>query len=216
MRYALFSDIHANLPALQTFVAATEDVVDAYVCLGDVVDYGPWNDECVDLVLSLPGIVYLEGNHERMFIGAESMEGKPPLAQSFFQTSHRWFTREEALRNLPNFVQVGEFGAQHTIADLRLYPDTPLEVSGKHFVGHTHYQFRRDFAGGGVLVNCGSIGQNRSRIDRINYAIYNTANGDVHLVERPYPLDRFLEELRARSYPPECIQYYLRKLAAVA
>ena len=216
MRYALFSDIHANLPALETFVAATENAVDAYVCLGDVVDYGPWNDECVDLILSLPGIVYLEGNHERLFTGAESIEAKPALARSFFDTSRQWFTREEALRDLPNFVQVGEFGAQHTIGDLRLYPDTPLEVSGKHFVGHTHYQFRRDFTGGGILVNCGSVGQNRQRIDRINYALYDTATGEVRLEQRPYPLDRFLDELRARSYPPECIEYFLRKRAAVA
>ncbi len=216
MRYALFSDIHANLPALETFVAATRDTVDAYVCLGDVVDYGPWNDECVDLVLSLPKIVYLEGNHERLFIGAESIEDKPALAKSFFNTSRRWFSRESAIRDLPNFVKVGEFGAQHTIGDLRLYADTPLEVSGKHFVGHTHYQFRRDFPGGGVLVNCGSIGQNRQRIDRINYALYDTATGELHLEERPYPLDRFLEELRARSYPAECIAYFLRKRAAVA
>ena len=216
MRYALFSDIHANLPALETFVAATRDEVDAYVCLGDVVDYGPWNDECVDLVLSLPKIVYLEGNHERLFVGAESIEDKPALAKSFFNTSRRWFSRETAIRDLPNFVKVGEFGAQHTIGDLRLYADTPLEVSGKHFVGHTHYQFRRDFPGGGVLVNCGSVGQNRRRIDLVNYALYNTTTREVRLEERPYPLDRFLEELRARAYPPECIEYYLRKRAAVA
>jgi predicted phosphodiesterase len=216
MRYALFSDIHANLPALETFVAATRDAVDAYICLGDVVDYGPWNDECVDLVLSLPKIVYLEGNHERLFTGEESIEDKPALAKSFFRASRRWFSREPAIRDLPNFVKVGEFGAQHTIGDLRLYADTPLEVSGKHFVGHTHYQFRRDFPGGGVLVNCGSVGQNRQRIDRVNYALYDTATGEVLLEERPYPLDRFLDELHARAYPRECIDYFLRKRAAVA
>jgi predicted phosphodiesterase len=216
MRYAIFSDIHANLPALETFVEATRDAADAYICLGDVVDYGPWNDECLDLVLSLPGIVFLEGNHERYFSGAESIEGKPPLAQSFFRASRKHFTRESALRDLPNFVKVGEFGAQHTIADLRLYPDTPLEVAGKHFVGHTHYQFRRDFPGGGVLVNCGSVGQNRVKLDRVNYALYDPSTGEVRLEERPYDLDRFLDELRARAWPPECIAYFLRKRAAVA
>ena len=214
MRYAIFSDVHANLPALETFLEATLGAVDGYVCLGDVVDYGPWNDECIDRILSLPGIVYLEGNHERYFTGAESIEGKPPLARSFFQASRACFNREEAIRALPNFVQVGEFGAQHTIADLRLFPDTPLEVSGKHFVGHSHHQFRRDFPGGGTIVNCGSVGQNRVRIDRVNYATYDTSTGEVRLEERPYPLDRFLDELKARNWPSECIAYYLRKRAA--
>lgn len=216
MRYAIFSDVHANLPALETFVEATRPRVDAYLCLGDVVDYGPWNDECLDLLHSLPGIVYLEGNHERYFSGAESIEDKPPLAQLFFNTSRAFFTRAEALRDLPNFVKVGEFGAQHTIADLRLFPDTPLEVAGKHLVGHSHYQFRRDFPGGGVLVNCGSVGQNRKRIDLVNWATYDTSTGEIRLEERPYPLDQFLTELRARRYPQPCIDYYLRKKAAAA
>lgn len=216
MRYAIFSDVHANLPALETFVEATRDDVDAYLCLGDVVDYGPWNDECLDLVLSLPGIVFLEGNHERYFSGAESVDHKPALAKSFFSASRACFTRETALRDLPNFVKIGEYNAQHTIADLRLYPDTPLEVNGKHFVGHSHYQFRRDFPGGGTLVNCGSVGQNRRRIDQVNYAVYDTATGAVRLEERPYPIDRFLDELKARAWPPECIAYYLRKRAAAA
>jgi predicted phosphodiesterase len=216
MKYAIFSDVHANLPALETFVEATRRRVDAYLCLGDVVDYGPWNDECLDLIAGLPGVVLLEGNHERLFTGAESIDDKPPLAQKFFHASRAYFTRGEALRDLPNFVRVGEFGAQHTIGDLRLYPDTPLEVAGKHFVGHSHYQFRRDFPGGGVLVNCGSVGQNRRRIDLVSYGIYDTATGDLRLEERPYPLDEFIDELRARDYPQACIDYYLRKRAAAA
>ena len=216
MRYAIFSDIHANLPALETFVESTRRRVDAYLCLGDAVDYGPWNDECLDLIFALPGIVFLEGNHERLFSGSESIEGKPLLARQFFNTSRAYFSRDEALRDLPNFVKVGEFGAQHTIADLRLYPDTPLEVAGKHFIGHSHYQFRRDFPGGGVLVNCGSVGQNRKRIDLVNYAIYDTSTGEVRLEERPYPLHTFISELRAREYPQPCIDYYLRKKAAAA
>jgi len=214
MRTAIFSDIHANLPALETFVEATRDQVDTYLCLGDVVDYGPWNDECLDLVLSLPGIVFLEGNHERLFSGIDRIEDKPPLAQKFFHASRAHFTRDAALYDLPNFVRIGEYGAQHTIGDLRLYPDTPLEVHGKHFIGHSHYQFRRDFPGGGVLVNCGSVGQNRRRIDLVNYAIYDTSTGEVRLEERAYPGDRFIDELRVQNYPTECVDYFLRKKAA--
>jgi len=215
MKVALFSDVHANLPALEAVVDATRDQVDAYVCLGDVVDYGPWNDECLDLVLSLPRIEFLEGNHERLFTGEESIEGKPELAQLFYRASRRFFTRTAALKHLPQTTSVGDFQAQHTIANLRLYANTPIEVTGKHFVGHSHYQFRRDFPGGGILVNCGSVGQNRRRIDRASYVVYDTTCGDIHLEERPYPLDRFLAELEARHYPEPCIHYYRRKLAEV-
>lgn len=215
MKVAVFSDVHANLPALETFVEATRREVDSYLCLGDVVDYGPWNDECIDLVRSLPGIVYLEGNHERLFRGEESIDEKPELARLFFQASHRSFTRRSAIEGLPEWAVVGDFRAEHTIAGLRLYANTPIEVTGKHFVGHSHYQFRRDFPGGGVLVNCGSVGQNRRRIDRASYAVYDLASGEIRLEERPYPLDRFLAELEARSYPEPCIHYFRRKLAEI-
>ena len=52
MRYALISDIHANLPALE---AALEDIqrrsdVGATYHLGDLVGYAPWPDETVALL----------------------------------------------------------------------------------------------------------------------------------------------------------------------
>ena len=52
MRYALISDIHANLPALQ---AVLEDIrrkpdVAATYHLGDLVGYAPWPNEVVALL----------------------------------------------------------------------------------------------------------------------------------------------------------------------
>lgn len=52
MRYALLSDIHANLPALEAAFAdldARSDV-DAIYHLGDLVGYAPWPDEVVQLL----------------------------------------------------------------------------------------------------------------------------------------------------------------------
>ena len=52
MRYALISDIHANLPALQAVLGdidARKDV-DAIYHLGDLVGYAPWPNEVVALL----------------------------------------------------------------------------------------------------------------------------------------------------------------------
>jgi predicted phosphodiesterase len=52
MRYALISDIHANLPALDAVlndIAARADV-DATYHLGDLVGYAPWPNETVSLL----------------------------------------------------------------------------------------------------------------------------------------------------------------------
>ncbi|QMU26946.1 metallophosphoesterase family protein [Adhaeribacter radiodurans] len=48
MRIALFSDIHANLPALEATLAnMDEQNLDALYCLGDLVGYATWPNEVV-------------------------------------------------------------------------------------------------------------------------------------------------------------------------
>jgi len=53
MRYALISDIHANLPALRAVLEdiASRPEIDATFHLGDLVGYAPWPDETVALVM---------------------------------------------------------------------------------------------------------------------------------------------------------------------
>jgi protein-tyrosine-phosphatase/predicted phosphodiesterase len=52
MRYALISDIHANLPALQAVLdhIANRPEIDATYHLGDLVGYAPWPNETVALL----------------------------------------------------------------------------------------------------------------------------------------------------------------------
>jgi len=54
MRYAIISDIHANLPALESVLAdiAGRPHVDATYHLGDLVGYAPWPNETVALLRS--------------------------------------------------------------------------------------------------------------------------------------------------------------------
>lgn len=64
MRIALFSDIHANLPAFQAFL---EDVdsknPDAIYCLGDLVGYNVWPNEII-AEIRRRGIATIAGNHD--------------------------------------------------------------------------------------------------------------------------------------------------------
>ena len=51
MKYAIISDIHANLEALNKAMSIIEEKQsDEIVCLGDVVGYGANPNECVDIV----------------------------------------------------------------------------------------------------------------------------------------------------------------------
>lgn len=65
MRYALVSDVHANLPALEAVLAdidARTDI-DALYHLGDLVGYAPWPNEVVAL-LRARGIAGVAGNYD--------------------------------------------------------------------------------------------------------------------------------------------------------
>ena len=64
MRYALFSDIHANLPALEAlFTAMDAQKPDAVYCLGDLVGYNIWPNEVVDQIRQRK-IPTLAGNYD--------------------------------------------------------------------------------------------------------------------------------------------------------
>src|SRR3954454_11739774 len=70
MRVGLLSDVHANLPALRAAVARLRaEGVDAWVCAGDLVGYGPHPNECVEAVAELEPVA-VAGNHELMLLGA--------------------------------------------------------------------------------------------------------------------------------------------------
>lgn len=64
MKYAIFSDVHANLDALRlVFADADEQGAERFVCLGDIVGYGPQPSEALTLVRSRAAAV-VAGNHD--------------------------------------------------------------------------------------------------------------------------------------------------------
>ncbi len=64
MRIALFSDIHANLPALESFFGSVEEQKpDMIYCLGDLVGYNIWPNEVIELIRA-KGIPCIAGNYD--------------------------------------------------------------------------------------------------------------------------------------------------------
>ncbi len=65
MKLALFSDVHANLPALEAVLADIDgrEKVDGVYHLGDLIGYAPWPNETVELVRlrEIPGVA---GNYD--------------------------------------------------------------------------------------------------------------------------------------------------------
>ncbi len=65
MRIGIISDIHGNLPGLEACLRTLDDVgVDQIVCLGDLVQFGPFPAEVIDL-LQQNNIDTVQGNCDR-------------------------------------------------------------------------------------------------------------------------------------------------------
>lgn len=65
MKIALFSDIHANLPALEAFFADLDrQKPDAVYCLGDLVGYNIWPNEVINEIRKR-GIPTIAGNYDQ-------------------------------------------------------------------------------------------------------------------------------------------------------
>jgi putative phosphoesterase len=65
LRIGIISDIHGNLPGLEAcFKALTEEGVDQIVCLGDLVQFGPYPSEVIDFI-QINEIDTVQGNCDR-------------------------------------------------------------------------------------------------------------------------------------------------------
>ncbi len=81
MRLAIFSDIHANLPAMESFVERVRALgIDGCVCLGDVVGYGASPNECCQIVREVSSVTLL-GNHDAAVIGVMDTDFYYPAAK---------------------------------------------------------------------------------------------------------------------------------------
>jgi len=66
--FAVISDIHANLAALEAVLEDIREIdVGTVVCLGDIVGYGPDFTECIDVVAERCTLC-LRGNHDEAVI----------------------------------------------------------------------------------------------------------------------------------------------------
>lgn len=94
MRYALLSDIHGNLPALEAVLAHLDgrSDVDAVYHLGDLVGYAPWPNEVVAL-LRERGIAGVAGNYDSTTATGYEHCGcryEDPRHQGLSQLSYAW------------------------------------------------------------------------------------------------------------------------------
>lgn len=154
MRYAIFTDIHANLEALEAVLARIDELnkaepIDQIWFLGDLVGYGPNPNECIDILRQRTDVI-IAGNHDWAAVGKLDLEDFSSAARISAEWTAKELTEEhrEFLRNLPERLEIGECTLVHGSPYGPLWEYLTSEVlaerSFQHFssrfcvVGHTH------------------------------------------------------------------------------
>ena len=215
MKILIFGDVHGNLPALEMFFLREKNNYDALVCHGDVVNYGPWTNECIALLNDMPSCTILKGNHENYFING-SYDGTNIIANTFFE--HCYSNFYKSLVNIIDSygckIQLEDFTIQHTLNNQYIFSDTDisdLEIDTNYIIGHSHQQYERA-KNKFKIYNTGSLGQNRKYINQSCYLKFDTSNKIIELKNFTYDINTVINQMKAEKYPLICIDYYRSKM----
>jgi diadenosine tetraphosphatase ApaH/serine/threonine PP2A family protein phosphatase len=154
MRYAVFTDVHANLEALEAVLAkidelAQQEPIDAIWFLGDLVGYGPNPNECITLLRKRTDVI-IAGNHDWAAVGKIDLDDFSAAARISAEWTAEQLTPEyrEFLINLPERIEIGECTLVHGSPYGPLWEYLTSEALAERsfqyftsrycFVGHTH------------------------------------------------------------------------------
>lgn len=104
MRYLILSDIHANIDALDSVLAAAPaGSWDRVLVLGDLVGYGGEPNQVIDRILGLDPLVVIRGNHDKAACGIDDGSSFNLVARMAAQWTMETLTpsNREYLRALP-------------------------------------------------------------------------------------------------------------------
>jgi|Deesub1362B_J571_1020462.scaffolds.fasta_scaffold03337_6 predicted phosphodiesterase len=239
MRYAILSDIHGNLEALQAVLRDIEQQgVDKIVCLGDVVGYGPNPNECVDVIREKAHIC-LMGNHDYAAIGKEPIEYFNPYARDAILWTRRQLTGDNLafLRDLPFLHIDGEITFVHSSPHRPedwTYILTPRDVYHQFnfmqtplcFVGHSHVaigfarrgddlwilledEHRLEDHEARYIINVGAVGQPRDQDPRASYGLYDSGQRTFQFRRIEYDIEAVQKQMEEAGLP----QYLIDRLS---
>jgi diadenosine tetraphosphatase ApaH/serine/threonine PP2A family protein phosphatase len=231
MKYAIISDIHGNLEALETVLARIAEIgVDSILCLGDVVGYGPNPNECVSLVKEKAEIT-LAGNHDYAPLGKIDITSFNPWARDAIEWTAEELTQDsiDFLISLPLKIDLEGFTIVHatpyrpeswnyivTIGDaVRNFEEFGSQVC---FIGHSHVPMIVSRNGQDdyrviakpktrlrdsrrYIINVGSVGQPRDMNPRSAFGLYDTESQDYELIRVEYNIATTQDKIRKHQLP---------------
>lgn len=230
MRYGVFSDVHANLEALEAVLRALDgERVGKLLCAGDLVGYGADPVPCLERIRAA-GTCAVCGNHDCAMAGTLGLDWFNTHARASLEWTARKLPAPEKdyLGKLPYTWKDESVTLVHSALDnpksfrYVLDPDAAGASLGAQetpvaFFGHTHVpgifllegevaRFRRTDRialepGQKALVNVGSVGQPRDGDPRAAYALYDSDSGVVEIRRVPYPVEQAQRKILEAGLP---------------
>ncbi|MCX5686719.1 MAG: metallophosphoesterase family protein [Candidatus Omnitrophica bacterium] len=233
MRYALISDIHGNLEALEAVVAElSRQRIGEYLCIGDVVGYGADPSRCIDIVRSLKPKALIAGNHEWGVTGFLGLDYFSEYASAAIVWTKKILNPSEIeyLKSFKLVYEGDDFILVHGgLTEPEKFPyimdsDDALRTMKLmkrpiSFVGHTHaaeiYYSDKEKAretieprvliesGKLYVVNIGSVGQPRDMDPRASYALYDSDKRTVEIRRVAYDIEKAKAKILKAGLPSE-------------
>src|SRR5262252_3860452 len=129
-RIAVFTDVHANLPALDAALAEIDRLgVDATYHTGDAIGIGPFPAECLDRLLTRASTHLLMGNHDAWFAFGLPDESGPWMAPD--EREHQRWVHAQLEPGLKQVVAAWPYASTLRIEGLRIdFLHYPLSDGG--------------------------------------------------------------------------------------
>jgi len=235
MYYAVLSDVHANLEALEAVLRdADKRKIEDILFLGDAVGYGPDPNECVEL-LERRCKILIAGNHDRGVTGLTDINYFNEYARYAIEWTMGVITdaHSKLLSSLPA-------GKESKDNDMLLVHSTPREPEKWHylltlrdaeinfdyfdntfcFLGHSHQPFIIEKVPSGELLKY----KETARIKKSSRYIINAGsvgqprdgdarasyivigNSEVEIVRIPYNIEAVQEKMRNEYLPYPLIE----------
>lgn len=123
-KFAIISDIHSNLEALEAVLADIDQrKIKEIVCLGDVIGYGPNPRECLDIIRTRCKIC-LMGNHDHAVMFEPANFNLPAERACYWTRQLLEDEKQREKRNL-RWRFLGSLPVRHKLGDILLVHASP-------------------------------------------------------------------------------------------
>ncbi len=238
MRQAIISDIHGNRHALQQVLQRIDaEACERIICLGDLVGYGPFPEECCELTFSRCAVTLL-GNHDHALLGLTDPQDFNEYARQALLIQSKMMSPAmlDRLAQCPvSWQQVEAYyvhAAPFSPTGWR-YLTNPYELINQWdafaqnicFIGHTHRPLAFCLAGKRCsvispaddlivqpecryIINVGSVGQPRDGRADACFVLHDAEAQRIRWIRVPYDVAATQEAMRRVKLPG----YLIRRL----